>query len=263
MGATPNTALRAARNARLMSQDDLARALRAAGCPSATKRLVQRWEAGHTVHPRPAHARALERVMGLPIETLGFGAVMAGRDLSGAQDGSHEVDSAIGEVAAEQRATSATRSRLPGNYAGVWLSRYEYYSSGRDATFTAAHHVVVLQHDDRLTVRSLPGSAHSAMEMDLTVDGHVATGTWSERTASDGYYGGARYHGAIQLLIELTGRRMAGKWVGFGKDFEINSGPWELVLRNPSTAKSVIDAYNLAPEQDWSVSGRGDESSGE
>ncbi|MGQ4597070.1 XRE family transcriptional regulator [Nocardia sp. R6R-6] len=229
-----------------MSQDDLARALRAAGCASATKRLVQRWESGLTANPRPSHARALEQVMRLPIESLGFGAVMAGRNLSGGEDGT-VVDSAIGDVAPEQIAT-ARRSRMPGNYSGIWLSRYEYYSSGRDATFTAVHHVVVLQHDNRLTVRSLPNSAQSSMEMDLTVDGHVATGTWSEHTAQDGYYRGAHYHGAIQLLIELTGARMAGKWVGFGKSFEINSGPWELVLQDSATSKAAIDAYDRPPD---------------
>jgi transcriptional regulator with XRE-family HTH domain len=248
---TPNTALRAARNARLMSQDDLARALREAGCASATKRLVQRWEAGRTVNPRPSHARALDKVMGLPIETLGFGAVMAGRSLSG-PDGSQNVESPIGDIEPGQEAVvgGATRSQLPGSYSGVWLSRYEYYSSGRDATFTAAHYAVVLQHDDRLTVRSLPGSSPSSLEMDLTIDGHVATGTWHERTAPNGYYRGARYHGSIQLLIELTGTRMAGKWVGFGKNFEVNTGPWELVLQDSSTSKAAIDAYNKPPELD-------------
>jgi transcriptional regulator with XRE-family HTH domain len=83
MRTTPNTALRAARTARLMSQDDLARALREAGCASATKRLVQRWESGTTTHPRPSHAQALERVMKLPIESLGFGAVRMGRGIGG------------------------------------------------------------------------------------------------------------------------------------------------------------------------------------
>ncbi|MFI6314950.1 multiprotein-bridging factor 1 family protein [Nocardia fusca] len=251
MVTTPNTALRAARNARLMSQDDLARALREAGCASATKRLVQRWEAGRTLNPRPSHARALEKVMGLPIETLGFGAVMAGRSLSG-PDGSQNVESPIGDVDPGQATAAAggSRARLPGSYSGVWLSRYEYYSSGRDATFTTAHYVVMLQHDDRLTVRSLPGSSPSSLEMDLTVDGHVSTGTWSEITAQEGYYRGARYHGSVQLLIELTGSRMAGKWVGFGKNFEVNTGPWELVLQDSSTTKATIDAYNKPPELD-------------
>ncbi|MEV0355265.1 helix-turn-helix transcriptional regulator [Nocardia sp. NPDC050697] len=240
MAATPNAALRAARTARLLSQDDLARALREAGCDSATKRLVQRWESGQTASPRPAHARALELVLGLPIETLGFGAVMATRDLG------HEVRSPIGEIAEQQIAPTARPA--PGTLAGIWLSRYEYYSDGRDATFTAAHHVVLLQHGTRLTVRSLPNSAASSLEMDLTIDGHIATGTWSEQTAAKGYYRGARYHGAVQLLAELTHTRLAGKWLGFGKRFEINTGPWELVLQDPSTAKATVDAYDRPPE---------------
>jgi len=34
-----------------------------------------------------------------------------------------------------------------------------------------------------------------------------------------------RYFGALQMLVEPTGRRMAGKWVGFGKEFDGNTGP--------------------------------------
>lgn len=41
---------------------------------------------------------------------------------------------------------------------------------------------------------------------------------------------------------------MAGKWVGFGKSFEINSGPWELVLQDASTSKAAIDAYDRPPD---------------
>ncbi|MFD3706538.1 multiprotein-bridging factor 1 family protein [Nocardia sp. NPDC058658] len=244
MRTNPNTALRAARTARIMSQDDLARALRDAGCTSATKRLVQRWESGETTQPRPSHARALERVMGLPIETLGFGTVRAGRDIRGEFDHSHEVESPIGAMPTP---STSTPVRTVGDFSGVWLSRYEYYSSGRDSSFTVAHYAVVLQHGSQVTVRSLPGSSPSTIELDLTLDSNVATGTWAERTAVEGYYHGARYHGALQLLADPTGNRLAGKWLGFGKDFEINSGPWELVLQNPSTSKATIEAYQRPP----------------
>lgn len=96
-------------------------------------------------------------------------------------------------------------------------------------------------------MRSLPNSAASALSLDLTVDGSVITGTWTEQTAQDGYYRGARYHGAIQMLVEPTVRRMAGKWVGFGKDMDINTGPWELVFQDSSTKKSTLDRYNTPP----------------
>jgi hypothetical protein len=98
-----------------------------------------------------------------------------------------------------------------GIYTGIWLSRYEYYSSDRSQMFASQHYVVLMQSGDRLTVRSLPNSADSSIGMDLTVDGNVVTGSRVEETAKDGYYRGARYHGAIQLLAEASGRRLSGK----------------------------------------------------
>ncbi|NNJ08098.1 XRE family transcriptional regulator [Streptomyces sp. PKU-MA01144] len=250
--ATPNSALRAVRLGLLMSQDDFARAVREAGARAgqpndANKRLVQRWEAGTTTAPRPVYARALESVTGLPIQSLGFSAAAAGQ-VSEDGRGGHDVEAStngIAPAAAKPHAEPQTAHR---NYSGVWLSRYEYFSSGRDSSYTGRHYVVVLQHGSRLTVRSLPGSSDSPLAMDLEVDGHVATGTWTEQTATDGYYRGARYHGAIQLLVEPTGRRMTGKWVGFGKEFDVNTGPWELVFQDASTTKATLEAYNRRPD---------------
>jgi hypothetical protein len=140
----------------------------------------------------------------------------------------------------------STQSAVSPLYSGVWLSRYEYESSSRGATLTGSHYVVVIQQGDRLTVRSLPG-AGSELTMDLTVDGVVVTGTWVEQTAAESYYRGARYHGAIQLLVEPTGHRMKGKWVGFGSDLTMNTGPWELVLEDRSTGKATLAAYSRSP----------------
>ncbi|WP_306364669.1 XRE family transcriptional regulator [Nocardia sp. CC227C] len=189
---------------RPMSQDDLARELRNAGCSSATKRLVQRWESGTTRTPRPSHASALEKVLGLPIETLGFDMMSRVRDDG---YGGHDVEPSNNGAADEQRPQPRARPN-PGNYSGIWLSHYQYYSSGREKTFSTGHYVVALQHGSSLSVRSLPGSAPSTMSMDLTLDGSVATGTWTEDTNPNGYYRGTRYHGAIQLLIEPTGARL-------------------------------------------------------
>lgn len=83
---------------------------------------------------------------------------------------------------------------------------------------------------------------------DLELDGHVATGTWTEQTATEGHHRGARYHGAIQLLVEPTGRRMTGKWVGFGKEFDVNTGAWELVFQDASTNKVTLAAYDCRPD---------------
>ena len=84
--------------------------------------------------------------------------------------------------------------------------------------------------------------------MDLTVDGNVLTGTWAEQTDPNSYYRGARYHGSIQMLAEPTGRRLTGKWVGFGKNMDINTGPWELVFQDASTNKATLQRYNRPPD---------------
>lgn len=49
------------------------------------------------------------------------------------------------------------------------------------------------------------------------------------------------------MLVEPTGRRMAGKWVGFGKDFDMNTGPWELRLMNTSMSKATLERYSQQP----------------
>lgn len=242
-----NNQLRAARTALRLSQDEFARELRAAGVRAgrpndASKRLVQRWEAGVITSPRPVYARALEAVTGLPIESLGF---PAGADAVVVDDGrgGHDLEiRAPGPVEGPARQDG-------GSYSGIWLSRYEYFSSGRGEAYTSLHHVVVLQHGGRLTVRSLPGSADSTLSLDLTVEGAVVTGTWVEQTSPDSYYRGARYYGAIQQLADPTGRRLAGKWVGFGKDGEVNTGPWTLEFLNGSTGKATLDRYNRPPVQ--------------
>lgn len=254
---TPNTALKAARLGARLSQDELARALRAQGCASASKRLVQRWEAGQTRVPHAAHARALEKVMGLPITTLGFGPVGAAellaaegqapdpddvpvRPLPGATPGGGRGGHGSGDAAALYRAA--------GTLNGVWRSVYEYPSTGRAAVFSGRHHVVVLQHGDTVSVRSLPGSAGSRMSMDLKLSGGVLTGTWVENTDPEGYYAGATYHGAIQLLVEPSGRRLAGKWIGFGSNFDVNVGPWVLTLLDQDTSRAGIDRWNRRPD---------------
>lgn len=235
----------------LMSQDDFARAVREAGARAgqpndASKRLVQRWESGAITAPRPVYARALEATTGLPIEALGFTVPVPQARLSEDGRGGHDLEPSPAEMAAPSGGPTAQPSPR-GNFSGVWLSRYQYYSSGREDTYTGQHFVVVLQHGNRLTVRSLPGSSDSPLTMDLTVDGNVITGTWVEQTADDGYYRGARYHGAIQMLAEPTGRRIVGKWVGFGKEMDVNTGPWELIFQSASTNKATLETYNRRP----------------
>lgn len=254
--STPNATLRAVRLGLLMTQEEFAHAVRDAGDRAgqpndANKRLVQRWESGTTAGPRPIYARALEQVTGLPIEALGFAAPVPQVRVSDDGHGGHDLmGSPTGVPVANGSPTPKTAPQ--GNYSGIWLSTYEFVSSGRDnAVFTGKHYVVLLQHGNRLTGRSLPNGSlnpDSPLTLDLQIDGATVTGTWTEQTASEGYYRGARYFGALQMLVEPTGRRMAGKWVGFGKEFDVNTGPWELRLMDASTAKATLDSYNRPPE---------------
>jgi hypothetical protein len=237
-----------------MSQEDFARAIRDAGervnqPNDANKRLVQRWESGSTAAPRSNYIRALEAVTGLPVESLGFNSAAPLARVAGA-DGHDAEHSAEGVAPPSPGVTPKVSPRA--NYSGVWLSRYEYFSSGRETSFVAQHYVVLLQHGNRITARSLPNGStnpHSPLTLDLTLDGSVVTGTWVEQTADDGYYRGARYHGAIQMLVEPTGTRMAGKWVGFGKEMDVNTGPWELSLQDASTNQATIAKYNRRPPE--------------
>lgn len=240
----PNARLRAVRQSLRMSQSELARAVRAAGQRagepnSCTVTTVQRWEAG--AEPRGAYLRALEMVTGQPAENLGFASDRYGVDT--------EVLGMPGTDWLEPEPRSET---APLN--GIWLSRYEYESSGRGGWFTNSHYVMVLQRGARLQVRSLPGTTPGRVLMDLTANGQVITGTWIEETNPHGYYQGAVYHGAIQMLLEPSARKMNGKWVGFGREFDLNTGPWSLELITHATDPETMEQYNR-PVTDKTPSG--------
>jgi transcriptional regulator with XRE-family HTH domain len=247
-----NDILKTARLSLRLSQEELAKRIRdagnAAGEPNdASKRLVQRWESGTTAQPRPVYARALESVLGMPVEAMGFPARVSpdkegGHDMSAAADGTHGVT----------RPGAVPGAQGQPDYSGIWLSRYEFYSSSREQAFTGAHHVLLLQSGDRITGRSISPNVldpESSLSLDLSIDRNIITGTWRERTGPEGFYRGATYHGAVQLLAEPTGRRISGKWVGFGKDFDVNSGPWELVFLDASTAPGTVERYSQVPTE--------------
>jgi hypothetical protein len=190
--------------------------------------------------PRGIYARALEAATGQPIENLGFKAADERYGLD-----RHE---ALGMAAG---AMPEPKEVSGGPLTGIWRSRYEYVSSGRgDQTFASEHYVVILHRGARLQLRSLPETAKGRLMMDLTANGLVITGTWTEQTNPDGYYQGSVYHGAIQMLLEPTGHRMAGKWVGFGRDFDLNTGPWTLTLVSADTAEEAMSRYNRPVEAD-------------
>jgi transcriptional regulator with XRE-family HTH domain len=236
--AAPNTALRAARGARHWSQDELARALRRWGDQAGerivcTKRLVQRWERGEVRTPRGNYARALEAVLGQPLANLGFADERYGID--------REQALAVTDLSA---VPGAAGTAPVGPLSGVWRSRYEYESSSRGGWFYSQHYGVLLHRGIFLQFRSLPGTADGRVVMDMDINGAAVTGKWTEQTDQEGYYQGSLYHGAIQMLVDPTWHRMTGKWVGFGRDYDVNVGPWMLVREAADTSPAALQRYD-------------------
>jgi transcriptional regulator with XRE-family HTH domain len=241
----PNIALKQARQREHLSQDGLARKIREAGfrlgepngCNKAT---VQRWEAGKT-QPQAHMLLALEAVLNQPAASLGFADEQYGMDRDRMlADAELDISLPIPEPSAKY-----------GPLTGIWLSTYEYESTSRNAIFSDQHYVMLLQRGARVTVRSLPKSA-SRLSMDMSQNGSVVTGTWTEHTSEQGYYGGAVYYGAIQLLQDPTDRRLRGKWVGFGRDLEVNTGPWQLTLVDSHVTGETVGQYSRVPGADAS-----------
>lgn len=138
--------------------------------------------------------------------------------------------------------TAAGDSRLD----GIWLSRYSYHSSSRNEDLTGEHYVALRAVAGGVTGESLPHSTGSELRMDLTIEGSLITGTWIERTSPTGHYAGATYHGTIQLVADLTDRRMEGQWIGFGKNFKINNGRWTLTFVDGNLSRRGLQQYELA-----------------
>ena len=101
------------------------------------------------------------------------------------------------------------------------------------------------QSGQQVTGESLPHPAGSKIRLNLAVDGFTVTGTWVEHTSPTGYYKGAIYRGAIQLLASPSGGQLIGKWIGFGKNFAINTGDWEFALESRSASDGDIARYNM------------------
>jgi|SRR5581483_58279 len=111
---------------------------------------------------------------------------------------------------------------------GVWRSTYRYTSSGRTGDFTSEHLVRLKQQGTSLVIESLPRDSRSSLLIRLSLQGNIATGSWQEETDPHGYYKGAVYHGVLQMVLHDDGKSMHGRWLGYGKDMQINVGPWDL-----------------------------------
>jgi hypothetical protein len=227
-----------------MSQTDLARSVREAGYKSGfpngcTREMVQRWESGKVRKPQPRYLLLLENVLRQPVGSLGFDA-----------DARYEVD--------RLRARADARLDVPmpmpgpaehydGPLSGIWLSAYHYTSSGRGQQFTGRHYVQVLQRGAKLMVNSVPAST-SQLSMDLSANGKTVTGTWAEQTEADGWYRGAVYLGAVQMIYDPAEHRMDGRWVGFGRENEVNTDTWSLVRVDEQAGPEAVARWDQVPD---------------
>jgi hypothetical protein len=146
---------------------------------------------------------------------------------------------------ADDHVATVSAASADGEFSGVWHSQYVYPSTGRGGDFTGEHYVTIRRQGERLLDQSVPATSGSVLNLDLVLAGSVATGTWSERTSPTGYYRGVVYHGAIQLVIDPMGKTMTGKWIGFDREFAVNSGEWSLRWQESATTKGVQRAYHL------------------
>ncbi|MFD7026098.1 hypothetical protein [Promicromonospora sukumoe] len=148
-----------------------------------------------------------------------------------------------GRDPADAPGMSATKS----DFEGIWHSQYRYRSSSHDEEQVDEHYVVARQHGTRWIAQGLPHSTGSQIRLELALDPPVATGTWRETTAPGGRYRGASYHGALQLVIDPSGRSMHGMWLGFGRRFSVNAGEWTLTWQEGSTSRAAQrDFYDRA-----------------
>lgn len=114
------------------------------------------------------------------------------------------------------------------DFSGIWLSKYTYHSDSRNQDFEDTHYVRIYPRRDKLVIESIPEVNRSYVVFNLRRHDDIATGTWQETTDPEGYYKGAIYHGAIQMVISPNGKSFKGRWIGAGKDKVINDGPYEL-----------------------------------
>lgn len=248
----PNTTIRAVREAMRRSQEEFARLVREAGDElsepnDCTTRTVQRWENGSVSYPRRNYVRAIEKVTGYPIDELGFDLVPSVGKLSDHLGIRSEPPPT--RLAADARASEPARlTPIMPTLTGIWESRCTYESSSRGETFVDRAHLVLIHAGDEITARSIDGSVTDggSILMRLTQKGRVITGTWEQTTGPDSYYRGQQFHGAVQFQLEAAGAYMGGQWVGFGREFDINTGPWTLVRREAGTGRTA--EYARPPE---------------
>ncbi len=228
--------LRHARVGLGLSQDELAALLREFGAPAASKRTVQRWESGKVL-PGRHYTRALAAALGVGPDDLGLPPVI--EDTDGAR---HIRAGATFAPPPDAEGAPAADGSLP----GLWLSRYQYWSTGRQGLFISQHHVILTRDGAGITVESIPAGVPPSMSMTLSLRRNLLTGTWEEHSDPHGHYLGEACWGAVQLLLWPSHKYMNGKWVSWGSHNRINTGPWELTWISADTSPEALAPYARA-----------------
>ena len=235
-----------------LTQEEFAHEIRRAGDAlgepnDCTGKTVRRWEAGAISYPRRNYVRALEKVTGYAIEQLGFDHTPSVGSLSDAM-AAHAHD-APARLHPDARVTAPARlTPIMPSLTGIWESRCTYESSSRGVTVVDRAYLVLVHAGDEITARSVVGSTSDGgtILLRLAVRGRVVTGTWEQTTGAESYYRGQQFHGALQLQLDAAGGFMSGAWVGFGREFDINTGPW--TLRRVETGTGAVGEYARVPE---------------
>lgn len=136
---------------------------------------------------------------------------------------------------------SAPRKPAAHNLSGFWISTYKYHSSVRNGDFVARHYVWLRHNGEELTVESLADLNDSYMAARFSLRGDVATGTWEDRVSQQGEYRKHVYYGVAQMILSNDGKSLQGKWVGFGQNLEIKSGPWEIRYVGKTLPKEPLE----------------------
>jgi hypothetical protein len=125
---------------------------------------------------------------------------------------------------------------------GIWLSEYEYPSQDpQPATYPARHYVAFNQVGGDVTGTSIPHSEGSELKLNLQIhEDNIIIGTWMEKTSK-----GLLYHGSINLIIEPSGTRLQGKWLGFDRRRNINAGPWEFTFQERDMSAKARQKYEI------------------
>lgn len=118
------------------------------------------------------------------------------------------------------------------DFSGVWMSTYQYHSNRRGQDFESKNLMRAYQREGRLIFETIPEMNDAYLSLRLHIDeaikGEVATGTWYEQTAAEGYYHGDSRHGVLQFFIADDKKSLRGKWLGYDSQQNIQSNEWRL-----------------------------------